>query len=516
MSKRKSHGNNLSQSTRPNSVELAVYQSGDAVVHESRTVHLSEGKIEILLDGLPTGFVEDSFEIDEVGGPGNFTLGPDCFQAADLSAQTLLQKSIGSKITLLEQTQQELIPTTGTLRYVLNREVVLETDRGLVVMPMTAKFELSAKLPRDVNSTPTLTQEASVDKAGDYNINSKYEVSGMEFSTSYRINYDDKTERVTELRCRVKLANGTGADYTDAVVKLLAADNSSGSRGGGRMSSRSANIESRQSMSVSAMAAPGAEPAQVRSVGETKLYELPERLSIKAGQTKRPYLYIARDIPVTAELYLRQSAYYDEAREDDRKLPVNVRLKLKNDKDHNLGMALPAGTAAVYQPEQNKDQSQGKYQKTDPGLSVPAVAEGEAFKLSLSTPSSDVKATRRLVRFHQDTDVITVEMVNERLAGLGETLKATGSQPLPSPLPGDPDKKKMPLFREEERVVTIYNYKERAVEVLVHEPLPGTEFELLHKSHDFVEQTLSQGTYKVEVPAKDAITIKYTIRWQTN
>ena len=72
------------RSEKPTSVELTVYQSGDAVVHESRNVELPKGKVTIQLEGLPANFVEDSFEVSDVSGPGAFKLGPDSFQPANL------------------------------------------------------------------------------------------------------------------------------------------------------------------------------------------------------------------------------------------------------------------------------------------------------------------------------------------------------------------------------------------------------------------------------------------------
>src|SRR4029453_9452867 len=60
------------------------------------------------------------------------------------------------------------------------------------------------------------------------------------------------------------------------------------------------------------------------------------------------------------------------------------------------------------------------------------------------------------------------------------------------------DKKKKvvpPRFAEEERQVTVHNYKDKDVEVLVHEQFPDNA-EFLSKSRDFSEQAQSQGPFK--------------------
>ncbi len=529
------------RSEKPTSVELTVYQSGDAVVHESRNVELPKGKVTIQLEGLPANFVEDSFEVSDVSGPGAFKLGPDSFQPANLSPQALLAKAVGHKITLLEQTSQGLIRTTGTLRFVLGNQLVIEDANGIQVLPTPAKFELES-IPDGLSATPALSLEPTTAESGVYLLNSMYETGGLSWAPRYAVFYDDKTGLVTKLRCRVKLSNTTGADFDDAVIKLLAAHNTS--RGGGRarggMRAQSAGLESAMPMAASFGAqADYADNAQVGSVGEQKIYLLPEKLSIKNGETKRPYLVVARDVKVKAELYL-PAVYQYQARaveEDDRKLPVFVRLRLRNDADSNLGNALPAGEVAVFQPD-----STGKYQKTDPQLQLGAVAKGEAFKLDLSAPSSDVKASRRLVSFRQDPEE-KEEEVNPVPEGGLEVQEGgfEGGPRISTPrvgvqggpnigTPGEHSRRRQevaegagkkekkqpkPRFREEQRETTVYNFKDRPVQVLIQESLPQN-FTWLDKTHELISDSETSGVFTVDVPAGGSVTVGYAIRWKIN
>jgi hypothetical protein len=519
-------------SARPDSLELTVYQAGDAVIHETRTVHLAAGKNSILIEGLPAQFVEDSFETIEVGGPAGFKLGADCFSQADLSTAAVLQKAVGSKVTFIEQTQQGVLRHTGKLLFILGNQVVLQGSEGVQVLPLTPKFELP-ELPSGLSATPSLTLEPTTKVAGAYVLNSLYETGGLSWSARYSAHYDEKAGKLVGLRCRVKLSNETGADFDNAVFKLLAAANTSRSRGGNRGMkggmARAASLES-VPMAAMAMSAPEADSASVESIGEQKIYVLPEGLSIRTGQTKRPYLFVKGDVPVKAEYYLPQGYNYLPAlaaKEDSSKLPVFVRLRLRNDVASNLGTALPAGELAVYQPD-----SAGKFQKTDPSLYLGAVAAGEAFKVELRTPSSDLKATRVLRDFHEDP----VEEVEE--------VEVTPEGGLPITTQGGPDvgtpeaharltaevletadtagegKKKAskpkPRFRTEQREVTVYNFKDRAVTVHVHEQLPGNKTQVLQQSHAFSEQSDSQGTFALEVPAGGKVTVSYGIKWQVN
>ncbi len=546
MSKSTSHPQNDRQvvrSEKPNSVELTIYQSGDAVVHESRSVDLPEGKVTIQLEGLPANFVEDSFEVSDVSGPGDFKLGPDSFQPANLSSQALLAKAIGHKITLLEQTAQGLIRTTGTLRFVLGNQLVIEDANGIQVLPTPPKFELES-IPDGLSATPALSLEPTAFKSGVYLLNSMYETGGLSWAPRYAVFYDDKTGLVTKLRCRVKLSNNTGADFDDAVLKLLAAHNTS--RGGGRSQrggARMASLESAPMAASFGAQADYADNAEVGSVGEQKIYILPDKLSIKNGETKRPYLVVARDVPVKAELYVPAGYGYHvrTAKEDDQKLPVYVRLRLRNDAASNLGSALPSGEVAVFQPD-----STGKYQKTDPQLHIGAVAKGEAFKLELATPSSDVKASRRLVSFHQDPEEKEPEVpvtpeggleVQEEVGfeGGAPAMPSFGMRPAVQGGPGvgtpgehtrrrqevaegagkKAKKEPKPRFRQEQREITVYNFKDRDVQVLVQEQLPHG-FTWLDKTHELAEDSENSGVFTVDVPAGQSVTVGYGIRWKIN
>jgi hypothetical protein len=540
MSKRTSLTKNDGQvvrSEKPTSVELTIYQSGDAVVHESRSVELPEGKVTIQLEGLPAQFVEDSFEISDAGGPGSFKLGPDSFQPSNLSAQTLLNKAVGQKITLIEQTAQGQIRTTGTLRFLLGNQLVLEDANGIQLLPVPQKFELES-IPDGLSSTPALSLEPTTGKSGIYLLNSMYETGGLSWAPRYAVFYDEKTGTITKLRCRVKLSNQTGADFDEATLKLLAAHNTSRSGGHRARGARMASLEAAPMAAAASFGggADYADGAEVGSVGEQKIYILPDKLSIKNGETKRPYLLDARDVPVKAELYVPAAYGYHarSAKEDDQKLPVYVRLRLRNDADNKLGSALPAGEVAVFQPD-----STGRYQKTDPQLHIGAVAKGEAFKLELTTPSSDVKASRRLVSFHQDPEETEPEVPVTPEGGLEVQEGGFEGGPRMAMSMGGPGvgtpgehgrrrrevaegagKKKVektpkPRFREETREITVYNFKDREVQVLVHETLPHG-FTWLQKTHDLLEDAENSGVFTLDVPAGRSVTVSYGIRWRIN
>ncbi len=163
------------------------------------------------------------------------------------------------------------------------------------------------------------------------------------------------------------------------------------------------------------------------------------------------------------ELYLPANGYYgynEAAGEDDsNKLPVMVRLRIKNDDASNLGKDMPAGEVAFFVYD-----SAGSEQKVD-SASVDARAKGEPFKLDLRKPSADVKATRRLTFLHQDQPDPEPEAVVTPEGGLPADTDADvevsaapttmGMRPavvaVAEPEAGKKKTIVKPLFREEER-----------------------------------------------------------------
>jgi hypothetical protein len=208
-----------------------------------------------------------------------------------------------------------------------------------------------------------------------------------------------------------------------------------------------------------------------------------------------------------------------------------VRLRLRNDEASKMGSPMPAGQLDLYQPD-----STGKFQKTDPGLYQRAVSAGEAFKIDLNTPCSDIKATRVLRDFQEDPaepeekkdDYFVPEggFQEPRLTTMGgpavgtpdahSRLRSQLAESAAEGGEGTEKKKPKPRFRTESREVTVYNFKDEAVVVRVHETLPSPKAEILNQTQPFAELSQEQGTFSLNVPAKGKASVSYGVRWQIN
>jgi len=235
--------------------------------------------------------------------------------------------------------------------------------------------------------------------------------------------------------------------------------------------------------------------AEVESVGEQKLYTLPDTLSIGNDETKQTLLFFSEAVPVTAEYHLGYSHYYldpDGQHTENNKIPVNVRLKMVNNKESNLGLALPPGAVKVFEKD-----SSGSLQRTDASRVSSHVANGESFELALATPSKDIKGSRRMT-FMQDDPLPPAP---------------------PAPVAGEEKKvvEKVPRFREEEREIVLYNFKDRDVEVKVQENIPHNA--TMIKEIQGVKGFANAGgatSFSVAVPKNGKTTLTYRIKYQIN
>lgn len=539
-------------------VNLTAYQAGPAVVRENRELTLGTGQSRVFIGGLPSQFVEGSATVVSVKGEGKFKLGAKSLRPANLTQQALLHMSIGSKITLIEESKAgEERRIEGELCHIVDgRYAVLKTKTegdAVLVVPLTQKFELNNGIPAGLSNLTVLVMEPTVEKAGDFDMKLLYETNGINWTPWFEVFYNAKTKKLSRFACYVDITNDSGAKIENAVLKLIAGTNNSDAanrnarkgRGAMRMAAAAPMMASLESAGGGMEADFSQDSAQVESVGEQKMYKLPDPVTLENGISNSPALVFCTDVPVDEHEYHAYQNYFQSLDGDNvadlQKLPVMVKLRLLNSAAKNLGQALPAGSVRVFEPD-----SSGEMQKTDSSQVTKPVAVDEGFTLDLRNPCSDLKHTRQLIDWKEDPAEVEDEVEVTPEGGLPdsddeagddatEVMRApslTAMMPtMSAAVEGGPvvaDKKKKekkqpkPRFREEEREIVLHNFKDEAVEVIVHENVPHNA-EFLKKSQDFAKFNAGQGngTFKVSVPAKSekvcgSASVRYRIKYRIN
>ncbi len=507
------------QSAGPRQVELTVYQQGgQAVVRELRTVQLIAGPNQVLLEGLPTSYQLNSLTPLGCEGPGEIDLGGVSYRGANLDKQRILAASVGTRVTVKEALSNGKVShTTGILKAVFGNDVAVErSDNHRLIIVPTQNIELDEGLPAGLSATPSLVMTPEAEVEGEFDLRLLYEAGGLGWTARYSAFFDEKASVITRLDCSVALSNGSGARFENAIFKLLAGANYS--RGGGRgMHLEAMALAAPVGGARKAAFAPGNADAASESVGELKLYVLPRAVTLADGETLQVTLFRTSDVPVIRQYFLPAgNGYWNYSQgEGAEKLPVFVRLKAVNDKENKLGTALPAGEFHIFQKD-----SKGSDQKTG-NTAVGHIAEGEKFKVEFG-PSSDIKAERRLI------SVTETEEPGEESEAEGANVVALGGPGMPAdrsreimrgvaaPAQETESTEEPARFREEEREVTVHNFKaDQAVEVLVSEYVPeNAEWISKPEGHELTLKSSDSAVIAIKVEPKSKTVVRYRLRWQ--
>lgn len=537
-------------------VELTAYQSGPAVIRETRVLTLPEGRSRVFIGGLPKQFVPNSQTIVSVAGSGSFRVGQRSLRPANLSQHTMLTQSVGKKITLIEETKAGTERRiTGTLEHIVDNRIAVLRVRGqkVLVVPITSKFELE-NVPAGLSNLTILAMEPNVEKAGEFHLKLLYESEGINWTPWYEVFYNQKTGKLERFACYVDLANESGTNFDNAGIKLIAGYNHSDAANRSRAKGYRAAAAP---MALSAMGggARGAalesadfsvDSAESETVGEQKMYRLTDPVSLENGVPNSPALVFFGGVPVVHEYHANNPGQYYRLDSDNPadlpKLPVNVKLRLCNSEANGLGAPLPPGDVRIFEAD-----SQGELQKTDSAFVSGHVAVGEEFSLDLRNPARDIKVTRQQVSYKEDPKPAEETTGTDEGNDGGEPHPIHPIRPqagvMGGPNVGRPDfglraeiaesaaeggesgtsKKKRtrkakpkPRYAEEVREITVFNFKDTAVEVVIHDHIPA-DAKVLNKSHEFVKfgETNGSGAFRVEVPAKgeSAIAGEFKVRY---
>ncbi len=518
MSTPKNPASDVISSNKAEAINLTAYTGGPAVIREVRRVTLPKGKSKVFIGGLPKEFVGGSQTIVSVGGTGKIKFGTRSLRPANLTGNALLQKSIGSEITLVEETKTgEERRTTGVLVDIVDgRTAILSVEGKTLIMPITPKYELGAGIPAGVSNLTVLAIEQDVENEGTFDLKLLYETKGLNWRPVYELFYNREKGTLDRFACYVELPNNAGATFADAAVRLIAGYNHSdaanleGLRKHAAPAAAGFAARSVHAESVQADAEVDFEAAESETVGDSKMYKLNDKYTLESGVPNNPALFVSADVPIKHEYHAQYGHYYllgsGQAETDLPKAGAVVKLRGKNNKDSKLGTDMPAAEVRVFEPD-----SQGEMQKTQSSTVESHVSVGEDFCLTLRNPSKDIKVVRQLLSEETDPEPVIEEETEQ--AGKKKVKKTI---------------KVKPRYTTTERKIVVYNYSDKEVEVNVHDHVGVKELEILSKSHDFIAAKDAAKTgsrcYVVKVPAKSkgdagtpgTFTIAYKAKWCIN
>jgi hypothetical protein len=367
-------------SPAPDAVRVTLY--GNLVmVSETRTIDLPAGTSRIVflgvadaivpqtagIEGLPAAIIESNFDYDL------------------LTPGAVIAKSHGERV--------RLVRTDSATGRTTEREAILRSGPEGVVLEIDGKFEtlgcsgldeklVFSRVPSGLADQPQLSMTVRAQTPGKHTVQLDYLALGMDWSADYiaRLNPDDQT---LDLSGWLTLVNKSGTTFAntpaEVVAGQLARDEQETQPPGPTTVNESAScwpvgqfakfIEYRMFKraevvdQVGMLAAPaaaraleevtvvtGSRLAEMRELGDYKLYAVPEPTTLAARQSKQVAFLSQSRVPFTRLYMFKVDEDAIRGDNDLRPQPATTLLRLQNKESDRLGKPLPRGTVSVMEP----------------------------------------------------------------------------------------------------------------------------------------------------------------------
>ncbi len=448
-------------SSAPDDVALTVYRTpygggrllldwlqGFALVTETRRVRLPRGPATLRFEGVAEGIVPVSAVID--GLPGGVV--EKNRDARLLSPASLVDGSLGNRVTLTrtDRATGRVVREDATIVAGPRPGVVLRTARGIETLRcsgLSERIDYPA-VPPGLSAKPVLSVATVSPVARTVTVRLSYLASGFDWRASY-VAAMAADGRTLDLSAWLTLANGNGQRFANAEVGAVAGrlnrvatramprgaaalrlqcyplgTTTSGLREnraseeivvtGARASLQRGRGVSRERFGIVAPAPPAPAPLPPEDLGDLKLYRIPERVAVAPRAQKQVALLARAGVP-----FDRRHRRWIAAGETVESSPMPVVLVLRNRRDAGLGLALPAGTTALYATTTGGTRLLlGEGELTDR-------AEGETFRIAAGI-SAGVRIEQR--RENMEQAVLTVRNTTRAPVTLEVPIGAAGQK----------------------------------------------------------------------------------------
>ncbi|MDZ3832424.1 MAG: hypothetical protein U0S50_11490 [Sphingopyxis sp.] len=364
------------------------WPQGFAFITETRTVTLPAGTAQVRFEGVAEGLMPETAVLG--GLPGGVKeknrdarlLSPAGLVDAYLKRRVTLQRT--NRKTGVVRTQEAIIqagPLGG---------VILQTTEGYEALGCSGLPERMtyARVPADVSARPTLSMRIDSARARTVTVQLLYLAEGFDWAANY-VADRDADGRTLGLTGWITVANGGVTSFEGAQLNVIAgrlnktyspplpraapgplvlkcwpmditsthplwelpsiAEYEAFAGAEDATESIIVTAQGRSRKPSMAMATPIAvlsapPPPPAEDLGDLKFYRIPFRVDVSAKGQKQVAL-LAKDKVAAEQLYAATLGNYGGG----QPRPLTIRLRLQNREADGLGLALPAGSAAVFE-----------------------------------------------------------------------------------------------------------------------------------------------------------------------
>ena len=358
------------------SVDLTVYNSGQALIREERTLVLTKGANRAQIPDIPATIDATSLHFASLTNPNGVKVLEQNYQYDLVSQAKLLEKYLGTTVDFVrldpekkkEFTVQGRILSVGANpeRYGVgggdgNPGMVAEIG-GRIELNPAGRMSLPS-LPEGLILKPQLEWLLASDKDGEQKTEISYLAGALSWSCDY-VALLNQTDDHLDLTGWVTLSNSSGTAFKNAGLKLVAGDIN---RVQPEMND---GYAVRSMMKAEAAAAP---QFQQKELFEYKLYSLQRRTDLGNNETKQIELVTAVNATARKLLiydgmdagwryWVNNPGYRDQGSFGQQSnAKVGVYMTFRNDEKSGLGMPLPKGKLRVYKKDDDgKEQFVGE------------------------------------------------------------------------------------------------------------------------------------------------------------
>jgi hypothetical protein len=342
-----------------------AWLQGYALVTETRTITIPAGRTTIRLEGVAAGILPESAIV--TGLPHGVR--EKNLDAELLSPRNLYAHSFGRPVMIRRTIAGKTVEERAIIRSGPDGAAILQTREGFVAADCgTADEDLIYNgVPRGLSARPTLSIETDAPRAGRATITLSYLAWGFDWQANY-VATMRPDGRSADLFAWVTLASSDTTSFTNAetmvVAGRVAREDSApdpdretpddfefrcfshpapmivGVPVAAQMMYRSGSGDADES--VGDIVVTGSKVRR-ENLGDLKLYRVPDRTTVAAMAMKQVAMIERRAVPVSIVYIARLGG-------DDSIDTPWIALRAVNRKERGLGLPLPAGPVAVFEP----------------------------------------------------------------------------------------------------------------------------------------------------------------------
>ncbi len=445
----------VSESTLKDQTGIAVtiYNNDLALVRDQRKIALPSGEQHLRFMDVAEKIRPETVSLRSLSAPGALAILEQNYEYDLMSPAKLMEKYVGKQVKLVNfsneigftEKQAELMSMNDGPIYKIDNQIYLGHP-GQVALP---------EIPENLIAKPSLIWLLQ-NTGADHQVEVTYLTGGISWRADYVVTLNREETKI-DLEGWVTLNNQSGAQYTDAQMKVVAGEVNV-------VQPPMPMMEAKADFAMGrAMAAPP--PMREESFAEYHLYTLPRKTTIKQNESKQVSLLTAAGVAVKKVYEYRGSEqFYSQPIPPQMEEKVGVFLKFDNKEANHMGMPLPAGVMRVYQED-----SEGMLQFSGED-GIKHTPKDEEVRLRLGN-AFDVVGERTQTDFQRISDRVF----------------------------------------ESAYEIKIRNHKDAAISVDVVEPMTE-DWTILEKSSEFVKKDARTAVFTLPV-AKDGETVlTYRVR----